>query len=49
VAKVRPVPSERKTEMPEFMLETWFMGLMGVLLLGLIGLFFYMRNQKDED
>jgi hypothetical protein len=32
-----------------FMQEWWFMGLMVVALIGLVGLFFYLRNQRDED
>lgn len=35
--------------MPEFMGEWWFLGLMFVLLLGLIGLLMYMRNKKGDD
>ena len=33
----------------DFMYETWFMVLMGVLLVGLIILFIYLRNQRPED
>jgi LPXTG-motif cell wall-anchored protein len=35
--------------MLDFMGNTWFMILMAVILLGLIGLFIYLRNQKPED
>jgi LPXTG-motif cell wall-anchored protein len=35
--------------MPPFMQEWWFMGLMIVLLLGLLGVFFYLRKQGSED
>jgi hypothetical protein len=31
------------------MQEWWFMGLMVVALIALVGLFFYLRNQRDED
>jgi hypothetical protein len=31
------------------MTEWWFMGLMVVALIALVGLFFYLRNQRDED
>jgi hypothetical protein len=33
----------------DFMYEPWFMILMGVLLVGLIILFIYLRNQRPED
>jgi LPXTG-motif cell wall-anchored protein len=32
-----------------FMTNTWFMVSMGVLLLALIGVFFYVRKQQSED
>ncbi len=35
--------------MPEFMGEWWFMGLMVVILLGLIGLLLFLRNRRPED
>ena len=35
--------------MPSFMQEWWFMGLMAVILIALIGVFFYLRNQRPED
>jgi len=35
--------------MPEFMMETWFLVLMGVLLLALIGLLLFLRNRRPED
>jgi LPXTG-motif cell wall-anchored protein len=35
--------------MPEFMMETWFLILMGVLLLALIGLLLFLRNRRPED
>ncbi len=35
--------------MPAFMGEYWFMGLMAVILVALIGVMLYMRNQKPED
>jgi LPXTG-motif cell wall-anchored protein len=31
------------------MQDTWFLVLMGVLLVGLIVLFIYLRNQRPED
>jgi hypothetical protein len=34
--------------MPEFMLNTWFMVGMGVLLLGLIGVLLFLRNQRPD-
>jgi hypothetical protein len=33
----------------QFYQEWWFMGLMAVILVGLIGLLFYLRNQRSED
>jgi hypothetical protein len=33
----------------EFMQEWWFMGLMFVLLLALIGLLLFLRNRRPED
>lgn len=33
----------------EFMQKGWFMGLMAVLAVALIGLFFYMRKQTPDD
>jgi LPXTG-motif cell wall-anchored protein len=35
--------------MPEFMGETWFMVVMGVALLGLIGLLLFLRNRQSSD
>jgi LPXTG-motif cell wall-anchored protein len=35
--------------MPEFMLQTWFLVLMGVLLVALIGVFLVLRNRRPED
>ena len=32
-----------------FYQEWWFMGLMIVFLVGLVGLFLYLRNQREED
>ncbi len=29
--------------------EWWFMALMAVVLIALIGLFLYLRNQRPED
>jgi hypothetical protein len=34
--------------MPEFMLNTWFMVGMGVLLLALIGVLLFLRNQRPD-
>ena len=34
---------------PEFMTEWWFLGLMFVLLLGLIGLLLFMRNKGTDE
>lgn len=34
---------------PEFMMETWFMGLMVLILLGLIGLMVFLRNKQSDD
>lgn len=33
----------------EFMGEWWFMGLMAVLLLALVGLLMFLRNKKDDE
>lgn len=35
--------------MGEFFTSYTFMGIMGVLLVGLIIAFFYLRNRQDED
>jgi len=32
-----------------FYMQYWFMGLMAVLLIALIIVFFYLRNQRAED
>ena len=34
---------------PTFMTEWWFLGLMVVLLLALIGLLMFLRNKRPED
>ena len=34
--------------MPEFMQQTWFMVAMGVVLLALIGLLLFLRNQRPD-
>lgn len=34
--------------MPGFMTEWWFLGLMAVLLLALVGLLIFMRNQRPD-
>ena len=35
--------------MPDFMQEWWFLGLMVVLLLALIGLLMFLRSKRPED
>ena len=35
--------------MPDFMMEWWFLGLMFVVLLGLLGLLMYMRNKGNDE
>jgi hypothetical protein len=35
--------------MPDFMQEWWFLGLMAVLLVALIGLLLYLRNKPQDD
>lgn len=35
--------------MPDFMGEWWFMGLMVVILIGLVGVLLYMRNKKSDE
>ena len=35
--------------MPDFMTEWWFLGLMAVILLALIGLLLFLRNKRPED
>jgi LPXTG-motif cell wall-anchored protein len=35
--------------MPDFMQDWWFLGLMVVLLLALIGLLLFLRNKRPED
>lgn len=34
---------------PDFMTQWWFMALMAVALIGLIGVFLVMRNRRAED
>jgi LPXTG-motif cell wall-anchored protein len=41
--------SQRDATMPQFMQETWFMVLMGVLLVALVILLIYMRNKQSSD
>jgi hypothetical protein len=45
----RALSRERKRPMFDFMQNIWFMILMGVLLVGLIILFIYLRNHRPED
>jgi hypothetical protein len=40
---------ERIDPMPEFMQEWWFLGLMAVILIALVGLFLFLRNKRPED
>ena len=35
--------------MPAFMGEWWFMGLMLLILIALVGVMLYMRNKKEDD
>jgi hypothetical protein len=42
-------PFSEGLKMPDFMMETWFMILMGVCLVGLIILMVKLRNKRDED
>jgi hypothetical protein len=35
--------------LPDFMLEWWFLGLMIVLLLALIGLLMFLRNKRSDE
>lgn len=35
--------------MPEFMGEWWFLGLMVVFLIALVGLLMFLRNKKDDE
>jgi cytochrome c biogenesis protein ResB len=35
--------------MPEFMTEWWFMGLMALLLVALIGVLLFLRNKRPEE
>jgi hypothetical protein len=35
--------------MPDFMLETWFLALMAVLLVALIGLLLFLRSRRSEE
>jgi cytochrome c biogenesis protein ResB len=35
--------------MPEFMTEWWFMGLMALLLVALIGVLLFLRSKRPED
>src|SRR5215831_2676309 len=40
---------ERTTSMPDFMTEWWFLILMAVILVALIGLLLFLRNKRPED
>jgi hypothetical protein len=35
--------------MPDFMTEWWFMGLMAVILLALVGVLLFLRNKRPEE
>ena len=35
--------------LPEFMTDWWFLGLMFVLLLALIGVMMFLRNKRPDD
>jgi LPXTG-motif cell wall-anchored protein len=35
--------------MPDFMQEIWFLALMAVLLVALIGLLLFLRNRRSEE
>jgi len=35
--------------LPDFMTDWWFLGLMAVILLALIGLLLFLRNKRPED
>lgn len=35
--------------MPAFMMEWWFLGLMFVILLGLVGLLLFLRSKGSGD
>ena len=35
--------------MPDFMMEPWFLALMAVILLALIGVLLFLRNRRPED
>jgi cytochrome c biogenesis protein ResB len=35
--------------MPDFMTEWWFMGLMALLLVALIGVLLFLRNKRPEE
>jgi hypothetical protein len=35
--------------LPEFMTDWWFLILMAVIFLGLIGLLLFLRNRRPED
>jgi hypothetical protein len=41
--------ARKETLMPNFMQEWWFIGLMIVLLVVLLGVFFYLRKQGAEE
>jgi hypothetical protein len=49
VFRMRSVANERTESMPDFMTEWWFLGLMAVILLALIGLLLFLRNKRPED
>jgi hypothetical protein len=34
---------------PDWMTDWWFLGLMAVILVGLIGTLLYLRNKRPED
>jgi LPXTG-motif cell wall-anchored protein len=45
----RRVQIRKETKMFDFLGNPWFMAVMAVLLVALIGLFFYVRRQQSED
>lgn len=35
--------------MPDFMTEWWFMGLMALILVALVGVLLFLRNKRPEE
>jgi disulfide bond formation protein DsbB len=47
--RVHPDLHERTKSMPDWMTDWWFLGLMALILVALIGLLLFLRNKRPED